>query len=223
MATLHHEPPNQLADDGSSHLLLEVGRTIRDNFHVLCGLSLVFLMVALPWVVLATATSWSVAWAPLVLTTAPVWMIIVWVANRMLVGDVTGGRAMLEAGRRLALPALAIGIPPALCGTVLLVMARDTGQASWWVLGVMIVAGISLAVGLLLVPAIPLAIRHDLAGAGLWQVSAAVVLKRPAQIAGTFILALLGIGLAMAVGPVVLLGVAPLGVLVAAITLPDSD
>ncbi len=223
MATFPHEPPVPLADDGSSHLLIEVGRTVRDNFHVLCGLSLVYLAVALPWLVLGTITSWAVAWAPLVLTTAPVWMTIVWCGDRMLAGEATTWRRALGTWRQLLPAGMASGIPLAVCGTVLLWMAREPSETSWGRPGLVVSAGLTLTFGVLLVPAIPVALRTGLAGIRLWQVSAAVVIKRSGQIMGALVLAVAGMGLAQAIGPVMLLGVAPLGVLVAAITLPDPD
>lgn len=223
MAAFPHDPTTQLADDGSSTLLLEVGRTIRDNFHVLCGLSLVFLTVALPWVVLGTTTSWLIAWAPLVLLTAPCWATSVAAADRMLAGDAVGWRMIGGDLRRLLVPSLKIGIPPALCGTVLLGIVYAAIDPTMMAMSLAMTSGVSLAVFVLLIPAMPLATRLGLTGFTLWQASAVVVVRRPMQVLGAVVLAGLGLWLALAVGPAMLLGVAPLGVLIAAITLPDLD
>jgi hypothetical protein len=212
-----------LADDGSSHLLLEVARIIRDNFHLLCGMSCVFLVVALPWVVLATVTSWSLAWLPLVLTTAPLWAAMVAAANRMLAGEAVGWRTMAQDGRQLWWPVMRIGIPPAICGTVLLGVGQSTIDPVWKGLLVPVVAGISVAVGVLVIPAVPLLARVTVSGITLWQASAVVVVRRPLQVLGTLVLAGLGLSLAWAFGPAALLGVAPLAVLIAAIALPSPD
>ena len=222
MAVFPHEPAAQLTDDGSNHLLLAVGRTIRDNFHVLCGLSIVFLMVALPWVMLGTVVSWTVAWPLLVLTTAPVWLTIVWTSDRMLAGDAVGWRAMVQAGRRLALPALAIGILPAVCGTVLLGVVHASTDSTLMAMALPMVVGLAAAVCVLVIPAVALASRLELTGFTLWQAGAVVVIRRPTQVLGTVALAGIGCWLALALGPAVLMGVAPLGVMVAAITLPDA-
>ena len=221
---MSHEPsPRPLADDGSNHLLLEVGRTIRDNLHTLFAMSLAFLAAALPWVMLATFTSWVVAWAPLVLTTAPVWATIVASADRLLAGETAPWRIVANDFRRLALPALRIGLLPALWGTVLLALAPDMDEALWTGMVVLVLAGIAVAIVVLLIPAGPLAARYGLSGLTLWQASAAIVVRRPAQVLGTVVLAGLGIWLTLAFGPAALLGAAPLGVLVAGITMPDPD
>jgi hypothetical protein len=212
-----------LADDGSSHLLLEVARTVRDNFHILCGLSCLFLLVALPWVVLATMTSWAVAWFPLVLATAPFWAAIVAATHRMLAGDAVGWRVMVQDLRRLWRPALRIGILPAICGTVLLGIVQSAIDPVWKGLLLPFVAGMSVAVCVLVIPAVPLLSRLNVTGITLWQASAVVVVRRPTQVLGTVVLAGIGLWLAGAFGPASLLGVAPLAVLIAAISLPNAE
>ncbi len=223
MAVFPHEPAAQLTDDGSNHLLLEVGRTIRDNFHVLCGMSLAFLAMALPWVILATATSWLIAWAPLVLLTAPVWASIVASSDRLLAGEALGWRVISGDLRRLLIPALKIGILPAFCGTVLLGIVGSASDSTWMGMVLPVLSGLAVTTCVLLIPVVPLATRFDLAGLALWQTSAAIVFRRPAQVLGTVVLAGIGLWLALAIGPAMLLGVGPLGVLIAAITLPDSN
>jgi len=219
----HEPPPSPLADDGSGNLLLQVGLTIRDNFHTLAGLSLVFLAAALPWVVLATLTSWAVAWAPLVLATSPVWAAIVTGADRLLVGEASPWRTTGGDLSRLAWPAVRIGIVPALCGTVVLALGTGSDNAVWQDALLLATLGITAAVVVLLIPAIPLAVRHGLSGPVLWQTSAVVVVRRPMQVLGTVALTGIGLWLTLTFGPAVLLGTAPLGVLVAAITLPDPE
>ena len=221
---MSHEPsPRPLADDGSNHLLLEVGRAILANLHTLFAMSLAFLAVALPWVMLATFTSWVVAWAPLVLTTAPVWATIVVGADRLLAGEAVVWRNVSDDLRRLALPALRIGIWPALCGAMLLALAPGMEEAVWKGMVALVLAGIAVAIVVLLIPAMPLASRTGLSGVTLWQASAIVVVKRPMQVLGTVPLAGLGVWMTLAFGPAALLGAAPLGVLVAGITMPDPD
>lgn len=224
MATMAHEPsPRPLADDGSNHLLLVVGRAIRDNLHTLFAMSLLFLGVALPWVMLGTFTSWAVAWAPLVLATAPVWATIVASADRMIAGETSPWRIVGDDLRRLALPAIHIGLLPAICGTVLLALAPGMDEALWTGMVVQVMAGIAVAIVVLLIPAVPLALRYNLSGRTLWQASAFIVIKRPMQMLGTVIVTGLGVWMALAFGPAALLGAAPLGVLVAGITLPDPE
>jgi hypothetical protein len=224
MVAMHHEQaPTPLADDGSNRLLLVVGRTIRDNLHTLFALSLLFLVVALPWVILATLTSWTVAWAPLVLLTAPVWAAIVAGADRLLAGEAASWRSVSADLHRLALPALRIGMAPALCGTALLVAAPGENDGPWRGAAFLATAGIAIAVLALLIPAVPLATRYALSGLTLWQASAVIVTRRPVQVLGTMVLAGAGLWMALAFGPAVLLGAAPLGVLVAAITMPDPE
>lgn len=213
--------PQSLADDGSSNLLLHVARTIRDEFHILLGLSLLFLVVALPFVILATLTSWIIAWAPLVLVTAPVWATIVTIADRMLDGEATPWRVALTDVRGLAWPGIRVGIAPAICGSLLLALAPGSSDSSTHGVLTIAMSGIALTVLVLVIPAMPLAVRHAIHGLPLWQASAFVVMRRPAQVLGTVTIAGIGLWLTFAVGPAMLLGVAPLGVLVAAITLPD--
>jgi hypothetical protein len=223
MSTMSSRGPAPLADDGSHHLLLEVVRTIRDNLHTLCAMSLGFLIVALPWVVLGTITSWVFAWAPLVMVTAPVWMTIVVTSERLLIGDAVSWKRAARDLRQTAGSALTIGMLPAICGTVLLVAGAGASDAAWRGAGVLVGAGLALALLVLLIPAVPLAARYGLAGLILWQASAVVVVRRPAPVIGTVVLAAAGLWLAVMFGPALLLGVAPLGVLVAAITLPDPE
>jgi len=219
-----HDPaPKPLADDGSSNLLLEVGRTIRDEFHILAGLSLLFMVAALPWIVLATVTSWAIAWAPLVLVAAPVWALIVACADRFLRGETAPWRRMARDLAQLALPAIRIGMVPALCGSALLALAQGSRDEPVREMLVVTAAGIAAAVLVLLIPAIPLAVRTGASGVSLWQASAFIVVRRPSQVLGSVTIAGIGIWLTVAFGPAILLGVAPLGVLVAAITMPDSD
>jgi hypothetical protein len=222
MATMSRDPaPQPLADDGSSNLLLEVGRTIRDNFHILAGLSLLYLAVALPFVIFATVTSWAIAVAPLVLVTAPVWMAIVASADRMLAAEGTPWRSLADDLRRLAWPAVRIGIVPALCGSLLLAIAGRNASSPLHATLLVALGGGAVAIVVLLIPAVPIAARTGVSGLTLWQASAFVALRRPAQVLGTVTLAGIGIWLTFAFGPAALLGVAPLGVLVAAITMPD--
>jgi hypothetical protein len=203
--------------------LLEVATTIRDNLHTLCAMSCLFLLVALPWVMLATVTTWTLAWTPLVLVSAPLWAVMVAAADRMLVGDVVGWRMMAMDLRRLWLPALRIGILPAVCGTVLLGIVQFASDPTWQAMFLTVVTGVSVAVGVLVIPVVPLVIRVRVSGIMLWQAGAVVVMRRPVQVLGTVVLAGGGLWLAMAFGPAMLLGVAPLAVLIAAITLPDAD
>jgi hypothetical protein len=219
----HDEKSTPLTDDGSNRLLLEVARTIRDNLHTLFGMSMVFLACALPWVVLATLTSWAVAWTPLVLTAAPIWTTIVACADRLLAGEAVGWQMMVSDLRRLGWRAVANGIAPAMCGTVLLVLASGAFDAQWKGIAVLAVAGMGIALLVLAVPAVPLAIRYNLSGLALWETSAAIVIRRPAQVLGTVALAAIGLWMAVAFGPAVLLGAAPFGVLVSAITQPDPE
>ncbi|HYJ12831.1 MAG TPA: hypothetical protein VEW66_04530, partial [Thermomicrobiales bacterium] len=203
-AYLREERSAPLADDGSSHLLLEVARTVRDNFHILCGLSCIFLLVALPWVVLATVTSWAVAWLPLVLTTAPLWVVFVASAQGMLDGDAVSWRMMAKDLRRLWWLGLRIGILPGLCGTVLLGIVQSASDPIWKGMLLPVMAGVSVAVWVLVIPAVPLLTRLNIAGIALWQASAVVVMRRPAQMLGTVVLAGIGVWLALVFGPAVL-------------------
>ncbi len=215
--------PTPLTDDGSNRLLLEVAFTIRDNLHTLCAMSLVFLGAALPWVVLATLTSWTIAWPLLVLATSPVWAAIVAVADRLLLGDAVGWRMIAGEFRRLWRGAVVNGMVPAMCGTVLLGVASAAFNAQWNGMAVLAAAGTGAALLVLAIPATPLSNRHALSGLALWETSAAVVTRRPAQVLGTVTLAAMGLWLTLAFGPAVLLGTAPFGVLVAAITQPDPE
>jgi hypothetical protein len=183
----------------------------------------VFLVCALPWVVLATLMSWAVAWPLLVLTVAPVWATIVACADRLLLGDAVGWRMISGDFRRLWRRAQCHSSPPAVCGTVLLVVASGAFDAQWKGLVVLAVAGTGVALLVLAIPATPLSNRHALSGAALWETSAAVVVRRPMQVLGTVTLAAIGLWMTLMFGPAVLLGTAPFGVLVAAITQPDPE
>jgi hypothetical protein len=219
----HDDKAAPLTDDGSNRLLLEVARTIRDNLHTLFGMSMVFLTCALPWVVLATLTSWAVAWPLLVLTVAPIWATIVACADRLLVGDVVGWRVMAGDFRRHGWRAVANGMLPAICGTVLLIVASGSFDAQWKGMAMLAATGTGIALLVLAIPAVPLAVRYHLSGLALWETSAAVVVRRPWQMLGTVALAAIGLWMAVAFGPAILLGAAPFGVLVAAITQPDPE
>lgn len=219
----HDTHTSPLTDDGSNRLLLEVACTIRDNLHTLIGMSMVFLGVALPWVVLATLTSWVISWPMLVLTVAPIWTTFVACADRLLAGDAVGWRVMVGDFRRLGWRAVANGMVPAICGTVVLLVASGGFDAQWQGIALLAATGTGIALLVLAIPAVPLAIRHNLAGLALWETSAAVVVRRPAQVLGTVALAVMGLWLAAWFGPAALLGAAPFAVLVAAITQPDPE
>ncbi len=216
--------PQLLVDDGSSNLLLEVGRTIRDNAHTLFGMSLLLMAAALPWLMLGTVAAWWMAWTPLVLATAPVWIAICAGADRLLDGEAVPLRALPGLIRCHAGAGLRIGIVPAfagaaLIGTVALLEAKP--DARWLAALLLLQLGVAVAVAVLLAPAFPLAVRYGLTGLDLWQASALLARERPAQVLGAVTLAGSTLWLTLALGPAMLLILAPLAMLIVAVTRPD--
>lgn len=213
-----------LVDDGSSHLLLQTGRTIRDNLHTLTGLSLFLLIVALPWFVIASLTSWLIVWIPLMLTTAPIWATMIAAADQMLEGNAVTLPKLATLLQRHSRSGFEIAILPALAGTLLLgtiAALNQTPGNAWMMMPVALGFGLSLATSLLLVPAFNVATRSGDSMMKRWQASAYITATRPTEVVGTLVLGGMVLWLAAGLGPAALLLLGPLAVLICAVTRPN--
>lgn len=215
--------PAALADDGSSHLLLETGRVIRDNAPVLLALSLGMIAIALPCVMVASVSSWEVAWGPLVLLTTPVWVGALAAADRMLEGDAVSLRQVAGLVRRHAGAAWRLALVPALVGTgclLLLARAAQDGPPPLVRWALLPALGGLLAVAVLIGPACVMAVRFPQHGAAPWQAAARLLVSRPVPVLGATVLGGLVVWLALVLGPAALVALGPLAVLLSAVTRP---
>lgn len=217
----------QLVDDGSNRLLLAAARVAWDDAAVLFTLSLVLLVVFVPFIVLASMFGWLVVWAPMVLATAPVWFATVGAADRLLDHRGVSLRLLPRSIRRSAPTSWRIGIVPAVTGSIVLgaleLIARDPVAAGPR-LALPPALGVVAAVAVLVGPTFATAARYDTSARTAWRLGARIVVARPMQQIGLVVCFGLLLWLTVAVGPVILLALGPFALLSTAVArIPDAE
>lgn len=209
-----------IVDDGSNRLLLEVGSTCWANLALLFLLSTVCLLVMAPFLVAASLVGWLVVWGPMVLAVAPFWLVTIVVGDRLLEGGGVAVRELPGLWRRHAVGAWSVALAPAMGGVAtvgLFDLTRRHPDAIAPRVASLIALGMSIAVLVLVNPAMAAAARYDVRTIDAWGLGARWFIAAPIQQLGLIVCCGLLIWLAIVVGPVVLLGVGPLGLLTAAI------
>lgn len=214
------ETQRPLIDDGSSRLLIATGYALWDNAALLMTLSLLIMLVSLPFLVLASIAGWWAAWLPMVMALAPIWFVAILVGDRILDGR---GVAVRELPRLIAKHvrlALTIAIVPALSGQLVLTLGHvASGEKSSDLAsaGLLLSLGILLAVAILAGPTFASAVRFETDARDAWILGARVIVAAPFQQLGLVCCFGIVIWSVVAIGPVVLLALAPFAVLTAAV------
>lgn len=212
--------PGRPIEDESNHLLLHTAQTIWDNAPQMLVLSALLLIVAFPGFYLATATSWAIAWAPLMLCTGPVWAGLVAATARMLDGDAVGNRNVLGLVRRHGPTGVRISLVPAIVGTILLgsfqILERQP-DATWILVPLLLDLGIAIVVVLAAVPIFTIASSRESGGVDLWLASAGIAFAHPFSVLGTATMFGIVGWATSTVGPAALMALAPLAVLSTAV------
>jgi len=209
-----------LTDDGSNRLLIHVGKTIWTNALLLFVLSALCLAAFAPFVLAASAAGWLALWGPMVLCTAPFWALVVSAGNRLLDGYGVAMSELPALWRRKAGIACRVALTPALVGTaVLALLSLSSSHPSSFVfrIAVLLALGVLLSIALLIGPAMCAATRFEVGAASAWTLGARQLIAAPVQQLGLVGCFAVVCWLAIAIGPVLLLALGPLGVLTAAL------
>lgn len=208
------------SDDGSNRLLVHAGKTIWTNALLLFVLSALCLAVFTPFVLAASAAGWLAVWGPMVLCTAPFWALVVATGNRLLDGYGVAMSELPALWRRTAGIACRVALAPAVIGTaVLALLSLASGHPSSFVLRIFVflALGVLFSIVLLIGPAMCAATRFEVGAASAWTLGARQLIAAPVQQLGLVGCFAIVCWLAIAVGPVLLLALGPLGVLTAAL------
>ena len=203
------------------HMLIHVGRTLWDNVPASGAASLLVLIAASPALVVGIGLSWVIGWPLLMLCTGAVWAGIVAACARLLDGDACTLPAILGLVRQHARSGIRISIVPAIVGPILLGSLHLIDQnpdAGWIMLPLFLDLGVAIVVGTSLVTIYTLAIERRASGTELWLASAIVTISRPVPVLGTLTLFGVAAWMAVTVGPIALIAVAPLAMLCVAVT-----
>jgi len=210
-----------IVDDGSSRLLLEVARTTWTNSALLIVLSMVCLLVFAPFVVVASLMGWLVVWGPMVLATAPFWLVTIVTGDRLLDGRGVALRELPGMWRNPAAMAWKIALASAASGIAtlgFLELTHHNSGSRGSQFGLFVALGVSIAVAVLIGPTLAAAGRYDLGMGDAWTLGARWLVAAPIPQLGLICCYGVLVWLAIMIGPVFLLGVGPLGLLTAAIS-----
>lgn len=208
-----------LTDDGSNRLLITVAWTLWDNALLLIVCSLLLVSVLVPFVVAASAAGWLFVWAPMVLASAPVWLAVVAVADRLLDGDGVGVRDAPSVIARYWRVAVKLALVPAALGALALGLLDVSSSGNASIARVVLPGALSglLVSAILIGPAFAFAARSSAGAPDAWVMAARLVVRRPMQQIGLVACVGILLWLTVVIGPAMLLGASPLAVLTAAL------
>lgn len=216
-----------LVDDGSNRLLITAGWTLWDNALLLIVCSLLLVCVLAPFVILASVAGWLLAWAPMTLASAPAWLAVVAVSDRLLDGRGVCVRELPRVIRMRWRAAVQLALVPAMLGTLALGLLEAIDRQHGANLARLMLPGAIgalLAITVLIGPAFAVVARTDAGPRVAWLVAARQVARQPVQQIGFVFCFGVLLWLTVLIGPVFLLGLGPLALLSAALarTLTDS-